>query len=674
MFVIGSALKQRLTRADSGCPDRKVRCTFLGAALERQVVEPLVSGSAGRQRAVPGTLRFIECMGLNASKLRKQEQQQQGKKKNKDNAKQVEGTDAPSQIDTNRRDFMFQMLKVGKTLPNGKQILKEISLAFFPGAKIGVVGPNGAGKSTLLRIMAGVDKEFEGEARPMRTATIGYLPQEPQLDDGETVIENVMAGVAEIQAKLQKLEKLSQQLADPSCSPTQRQEIAQEIDQVQAEIEAVDGYNLESMLERAMDALRVPPPDTPVKILSGGERRRVALVRLLLRRPDLLLLDEPTNHLDAESVLWLEQYLSSYYTGTVVAITHSRSFLENTCEWILELENGRGIPHQGNYSSWLEAKQKRLEQEKKDADVRRRLIATELEWIRAAPAARMAKNKARVERFEELYQSQQQADEQRSQLGTMNQIRIPVGPYLGEQVIEAEGLHKWYGERCLISDASFSIPRGSVVGIIGGNGAGKSTLFRLITGQDKPSAGVLRVGETVKLMYADQNRETLDPNKTVFEEICGDAHIDTVSLGNRVLNARAYCAWFNFKGADQQKRVGVLSGGERNRLNLAKAILNREHGGAGNVLLLDEPGNDLDTTTLANLEQAIIDFPGVVLAISHDPWFLSRVTTHILAFEGDSQLRFYAGGFEAYQEDRKARLGENFINPTRLKFRPLPKM
>ncbi|KAK4529873.1 hypothetical protein CCYA_CCYA02G0730 [Cyanidiococcus yangmingshanensis] len=613
-------------------------------------------------------------MGLNASKLRKKEQQQHGKKRNKDTSKQTEGSDAPSQIDTNRRDFMFQMLKVSKTLPNGKQILKDISLAFFPGAKIGVVGPNGAGKSTLLRIMAGVDSEFEGEARPMRTATIGYLPQEPQLNDGETVMDNIMAAVKEIRDQLLRLEKLSQQLADPSCPSTEREKIAQEIDEVQAAIEAADGYNLDSILERAMEALRVPPADTPVKILSGGERRRVALVRLLIRRPDLLLLDEPTNHLDAESVLWLEQFLSTYYTGTVVAVTHSRSFLENTCEWILELENGRGIPHQGNYSSWLEAKQTRLEQEKKDSDARQRLIATELEWIRAAPAARMAKNKARIERFEELYRNQQHADENRTQSASMNQIRIPVGSHLGEQVIEAEALYKWYGERCLISDATFSIPRGSVVGIIGGNGAGKSTLFRLITGQEQPSSGTLRVGETVKLMYADQNRETLDPNKTVFAEICGDVNVETVRLGNRVLNARAYCAWFNFKGADQQKRVDVLSGGERNRLNLAKAILNREHGGAGNVLLLDEPGNDLDTTTLSNLEQAIMDFPGVVLAISHDPWFLSRVTTHILAFEGDSQLRFFVGGFEAYQEDRKARLGENFINPTRLKFRPLPKM
>jgi sulfate-transporting ATPase len=671
MFVATTPLKLSLVGSHATVASRGRRCAFLGDAV---VSVAAASLRGERCRGLPIAGRMHVRMGLNASKLKKQQQQQQGKKKNKVSTKQEEASDAPSQIDTNRRDYMFQMLRVSKILPNGKQILKDISLAFFPGAKIGVVGPNGAGKSTLLRIMAGVDKEFEGEARPMRTASIGYLAQEPQLDDGETVMDNIMAGVKEIRDNLHRLETLSQRLADPACSAAEKQEIAQEIDQVQAQIEAADGYNLESILERAMEALRVPAPETPVKILSGGERRRVALVRLLIRRPDLLLLDEPTNHLDAESVLWLEQYLSKYYTGTVVAVTHSRSFLENTCEWILELENGRGIPHQGNYSSWLAAKQLRLEQDKKEADARRRLIDAELEWIRATPAARMTKNKARIDRFEELYQTQQETAESRSQSLSMNQIRIPVGPYLGEQVIEAEGLFKWYGDRCLISDATFSIPRGSVVGIIGGNGAGKSTLFRLITGREQPSAGTLRLGETVKLMYADQDRETLDPNKTVFEEICGDAHVDTVTLGNRTLNARAYCAWFNFRGADQQKKVGVLSGGERNRLNLAKAILNREHGGAGNVLLLDEPGNDLDTATLANLEQAILDFPGVVLAISHDPWFLSRVTTHILAFEGDSQVRFFVGGFDAYQEYRRARFGDEFINPTRLKFRPLPKM
>ncbi|KAK4536756.1 hypothetical protein CDCA_CDCA09G2781 [Cyanidium caldarium] len=615
-------------------------------------------------------------MGLNASKLKKQ-MQGGGKKKGKAaTAERRGGGGGGGRVDATRKEYMFQMWRVSKTLPNGKELLKDINLAFFPGAKIGVVGSNGAGKSTLLRVMAGVDTDFEGEARPLVGATIGFLPQEPELNDGETVQENVEAAVAEVKRDLRRLEELSHQMADMSLSEEERERAAKEMDRVQAAIEAADGYNLDSILERALEALRAPPGDARVATLSGGERRRVALVRLLIKRPDLLLLDEPTNHLDAESVLWLEQFLSKYYTGTVVAITHSRSFLENTCEWILEMDGGRGIPHQGNYSSWLQAKQERLALDKKEVDSRRRLIEAELEWIRATPSARQAKNKARVDRFEELYSRQRGHEADSSHQLGMNQIVMPVGPHLGDVVIEAEHLCKAYGERALIHDATFSIPRGSVVGIIGGNGAGKSTLFRMIIGQEQPDSGVLRVGETVKLMYADQSRESLNAAHTVYEEICGGKENigEVLTLGTRQVNARAYCSWFNFRGADQQKLVGQLSGGERNRLNLAKAILNREHGGAGNVLLLDEPGNDLDTATLANLEQAILDFPGVVLAISHDPWFLSRVATHILAFEGNSELRFYTGGFEEYQADKAARLGAQAVTPSRMKFRPLPKM
>ena len=659
--------------------------TFLGQSCATRRAWSLQQREAVVGRRRPQTARPARRslrMGLNASKLKKQ-MQGGGKKKGKAATAERRGGgggggggSGAGRIDATRKEYMFQMWHVSKTLPNGKQLLKDINLAFFPGAKIGVVGSNGAGKSTLLRVMAGVDTDFEGEARPLVGATIGFLPQEPELNDGETVQENVEAAVADVKRDLQRLEELSHQMADMSLSEEERERAAKEMDRVQTAIEAADGYNLDSILERALEALRAPPGDARVATLSGGERRRVALVRLLIKRPDLLLLDEPTNHLDAESVLWLEQFLSKYYTGTVVAVTHSRSFLENTCEWILEMDSGRGIPHQGNYSSWLQAKQERLALDKKESDSRRRLIEAELEWIRATPSARQAKNKARVDRFEELYSRQKGYEAESSRQLGMNQIVMPVGPHLGDVVIEAEHLCKAYGERTLIHDATFSIPRGSVVGIIGGNGAGKSTLFRMIIGQEQPDSGVLRIGETVKLMYADQNRESLNAAHTVYEEICGGKENvgEVLTLGTRQVNARAYCSWFNFRGADQQKRVGQLSGGERNRLNLAKAILNREHGGAGNVLLLDEPGNDLDTATLANLEQAILDFPGVVLAISHDPWFLSRVATHILAFEGNSELRFYTGGFEEYQADKAARLGAQAVTPSRMKFRPLPKM
>lgn len=651
-------------------------------------------------------------MALNAANLRKQKQGGGGKKGGKKTSSGQRGGDASasssssssaaaaanggggggggsSSIDTSRREYMFQCHRLGKRLPNGKQVLKGINISFFPGAKIGVVGANGAGKSTLMKIMAGVDTDFEGEARPLRGASIGYLPQEPELSDGATVLENIEAAMADVRDNLARFTELSRVLADGSVDGAERERATAELDRVQSAIEAADGWELESQLERAMDALRCPPAEAPVAMLSGGERRRVALVRLLIRRPDLLLLDEPTNHLDAESVVWLEQFLANYYTGTILTITHSRSFLENTCEWILEMDRGEGYPFKGNYSAWLEAKEKRLAQEKKESDSRQRALAAEREWIRASPKARQTKNKARVSRYEELYRAEDAASGRRGAAAPMNQIMIPPGPHLGDLVIEADGLRKSYkahpagdnGDRSqretlLFRDLSFSVPRGAIVGIIGPNGAGKTTLFRLITGAEELDAGALRVGDTVQLMYAEQNRQALreHPERTVFEEIIGGDG-DTVFLGKREVNARAYCAWYNFKGADQQKRVAELSGGERNRLNLAQAILNHQR--AGNVLLLDEPTNDLDVETIGNLESAILAFPGVVMAISHDPFFLDRVCTHVLAFEGDGEPpRWFVGGFSDYEADKRRRLGgdADAARPRRTKFRPLPKM
>uniref|UniRef100_A0A7S1TJA0 Probable ATP-dependent transporter ycf16 n=1 Tax=Compsopogon caeruleus TaxID=31354 RepID=A0A7S1TJA0_9RHOD len=605
-------------------------------------------------------------MGLNASRLKKDKGG--GKKKGGagSSAAAPGGKKTPAKspptgnsvLDTERREFIYQMYRLTKRLPNGKEILKGINLAFYPGAKIGVLGNNGSGKSTLLRIMAGADDEFDGESRPQNGIRIGYLPQEPTLDNGETVRENIEWAVREIRENLRRFGELSEKLSDESLSPDEQERVGGELSRVQDAIEAQNGWELDRIVDRAIDALRCPSGDAETKHLSGGERRRVALAALLLRRPELLLLDEPTNHLDALSVAWLETFLDTF-PHTVVTITHDRYFNDNVAKWILELDRGAGIPFEGNYSQWLEAKSKRLAQEKKEESERRRFLEQELEWIRQNPKGRQVKQKARLSRYEDL----QREEEAASKNTSMNQIFIPTAGYLGEQVIDAEGLRKGFGERMLFDDLSFSIPRGAIVGVIGGNGSGKSTLFRIITGNETADAGQLTIGETVKLMYVDQNRESLSGEKTVWEEI-SDGY-ETLTLGNREVSSRAYLSWFNFRGADQQKKVSNLSGGERNRLNLAKVLLT-----PGNVLLLDEPTNDLDVPTLQNLEHAILNFSGCTLVASHDRFFLDKICTHILAFEGESRVTFFTGNFHSYEEDRKVRLGD--AEPTRVKFRPMP--
>ena len=544
--------------------------------------------------------------------------------------------------------YIFTMHRLSKVHPPDKTVLENITLAFFPGAKIGVLGYNGAGKSSLLRIMAGVDQEYRGEAMLAPGASVGMLEQEPQLDDDKDVRGNVEDGVAQTKALLDRFNELAANYSE---------ETAEEFAEIQAKIDAADAWNLDTQLEYAMDALRLPPPDADVSVLSGGERRRVALCRLLLRAPDLLLLDEPTNHLDAESVAWLERHLAEY-KGTVVAITHDRYFLDNVAGWILELDRGRGIPYEGNYSSWLEQKQARLAQEERGEKARQRTIAAELEWVRTNPKGRRTKSKARLARYEELV-----AQERNVKLEDV-QIYIPPGPRLGERVLSANGLTKGYGDRLLIESLSFELPRAGIVGVIGANGAGKSTLFRMITGQEQPDAGTLELGDTVELAYVDQSRESLDPAKTVWEEISGGD--DQLSLGERKVNSRQYTAGFNFKGSDQQKRVGVLSGGERNRVHLAKVL-----SAGGNLLLLDEPTNDLDVDTLRALEQALLAFPGCAMVISHDRWFLDRVATHVLAFEGDSQVSWFEGNFEAYEEHRRTLLGASAERPHRITYKRL---
>ncbi len=544
--------------------------------------------------------------------------------------------------------YIFTMQRLSKVHPPEKTVLDNITLAFFPGAKIGVLGYNGAGKSTLLRIMAGLDEEYRGQAQLAPGATVGLLEQEPALDESKDVRGNVEEGVAEKKALLERFNELAANYSEES---------AQEFARVQAQIEAADAWNLDTQLEYAMDALRLPPPDADVSVLSGGERRRVALCRLLLRAPDLLLLDEPTNHLDAESVAWLEQHLAEY-AGTVVAITHDRYFLDNVAGWILELDRGRGIPYEGNYSSWLEQKQARLAQEERSERARQRTIAAELEWVRTNPKGRRTKSKARLARYEELV-----AQERNVKLEDV-QIHIPPGPRLGEHVLSASELSKAYGERLLIESLSFDLPRAGIVGVIGANGAGKSTLFRMITGAEQPDSGSIELGETVKLAYVDQSRETLEASRTVWEEISGGE--DTLKLGERTVNSRQYVAGFNFKGSDQQKRVGTLSGGERNRVHLAKVL-----GSEGNLLLLDEPTNDLDVDTLRALENALLEFPGCAMVISHDRWFLDRVATHVLAFEGDSQVSWFEGNFEAYEEHRRALLGAAADRPHRITYKRL---
>ena len=542
--------------------------------------------------------------------------------------------------------YVYVMNRLSKTYPGGKQVLKDITLAFLPGAKIGVVGLNGAGKSTLLRIMAGDETEFLGEAWAADGVSVGFLPQEPQLNPATDVTGNVMEGVAEKKAKLERYNELAMNYSD---------ETADEMAKLQDEIDAQGLWDLGAQVEQAMDALRCPPGDASVDTLSGGEKRRVALCRLLLAKPDILLLDEPTNHLDAESVAWLEHHLRDY-PGTVVMVTHDRYFLDNITEWTLELDRGAGIPYHGSYSSWLEQKQKRLEVEGKQDAAKERTLARELDWIRASPKARQAKSKARIKAYDELL-----AEAGRDATGKA-QITIPPGPRLGNVVIDAEQIGKGFGDRLLIDDLSFKLPPGGIVGVIGPNGAGKTTLFRMIVGQDTPDNGAIRVGDTVKLGYVDQSRDTLDDKKTVFEEISGGN--DVIKLGAREVPSRAYVGWFNFKGADQQTKVGQLSGGERNRVHLAKMLKS-----GANLILLDEPTNDLDVQTLSSLEAALEDFPGCAVIISHDRFFLDRIATHILSFEGDSHVEWFEGNFESYEEDKKRRLGDDAVIPKRIKYK-----
>jgi sulfate-transporting ATPase len=552
--------------------------------------------------------------------------------------------------------FIYTMKGLGKIYPPDSQVLKDIWLSFLPGAKIGVLGLNGSGKSTLLKIMAGVDHDFAGEAFPADGLTVGYLSQEPALDPTKTVLGIVEEGVADVRALLQRFDEINEKFAG-ELSPDEMEKVLEEQARVQDRIEAAGAWELDSKLELAMDALRLPPPDVDVKTLSGGERRRVALCRLLLRAPDLLLLDEPTNHLDAESVAWLERFLKDY-PGTVVAVTHDRYFLDNVAGWILELDRGSGIPWEGNYSSWLEQKQRRLQLEEKTESKRQRTLARELEWVRMAPRARQAKGKARLRQYEELL-----GQDTARQMDSV-EIYIQPGPRLGDVVVEARGVRKAYGDKLLIDDLSFTLPRGGIVGVIGPNGAGKTTLFRMITGQEQPDEGTLKLGETVQLGYVDQSRDSLESDKTVWDEISGGQ--DEVILGKRAVPSRAYVSWFNFKGRDQQRLVGELSGGERNRVHLAKLLR-----GGSNVLLLDEPTNDLDVDTLRALEEALLSFAGCVVVISHDRWFLDRIATHMLAFEGESQVVWFEGNYQDYEADRHRRLGTAADQPHRVKYRKL---
>ena len=554
--------------------------------------------------------------------------------------------------------FAFSMQGVGKIYPPNKQVLRDIYLSFYYGAKIGVLGLNGSGKSTLLKIMAGVEKNFNGDARPGDGISVGYLPQEPQLDETKTVRENVQEAMGDLVKWLKRFEEINNAFADPEMDPDQMEKLLAEQADVQEKIEHANGWDLDRTLDIAMDALRLPPADANVKHLSGGEKRRVALCRLLLQKPDILLLDEPTNHLDAESVGWLEQFLKNYQ-GTVVAVTHDRYFLDNIAGWILELDRGHGIPWEGNYSSWLEQKQKRLALEEKQETKRQKTLERELDWIRMSPRARQAKSKARVSAYEKLL-----AEDRPEKVDEM-EIYIPSGPRLGNLVVEANQVTKSFDEKVLFEDFNFNIPPGSLVGIIGGNGAGKTTLFRMLTGQETPDRGTIRIGETVKMAYVDQSRDALDPDKTVWEEI-SDGKNETILLGNREVQSRAYCARFNFTGGDQQKKISMLSGGERNRVHLAKVLKS-----GGNLLLLDEPTNDLDVNTLRALEEALLNFAGCAMVISHDRWFLDRICTHIMAFEGDSRVVLFEGNYQEYEEDKKKRLGAEAVQPHRVKYKKL---
>lgn len=551
--------------------------------------------------------------------------------------------------------FVYHMKGLSKTYPGGKKVLNDIYLSFYPGAKIGVLGPNGSGKSTLLKIMAGVETDFQGEAWAAEGVRVGYLAQEPQLDESKTVLENVMEAMKEIKGYLDRFNEISNAFSEPDAD---FDALLAEQGDLQTKIDAMDGWNLERTLEIALDALRCPPGDSPVTNLSGGEKRRVALCRLLLEKPDLLLLDEPTNHLDAESVAWLQRHLLDY-KGSVVMITHDRYFLDNVTGWILELDRGSGIPYEGNYTGYLEAKNKRLEQEGREQEGRQKVLSRELEWVRQSPKARQAKSKARITAYEELVAESEKFEKTRSA-----QIIIPVPPRLSNKVVDFEGVTKGFGDRLLIDNLTFKLPPGGIVGVIGPNGAGKTTTFRMITGEDKPDSGSVTVSDTVKLGYVNQSRDSLDPNKTVWEEISGGN--DVFYLGKREMNTRAYCGSFGFRGPDQQKKVGVLSGGERNRVHLAKMLKD-----PANVLLLDEPTNDLDTETLAALEEALENYSGCAVIISHDRWFLDKLATHILAFEGNSHVEWFEGNYEDYEKDRKRRLGVDADQPHRIKYKPL---
>ncbi len=552
--------------------------------------------------------------------------------------------------------FIYTMNRVGKVVPPKRIILRDITLSFFPGAKIGVLGLNGSGKSTLLKIMSGVDKEIEGEARPQAGIKVGYLPQEPLLDETKTVREVVGEGVGDVQGLIDRFNAISDRFAEPMADDEMNKALESQA-KLQDQIDAVDGWELERKLEIAADALRLPPWDAVVAKLSGGEKRRVALCRLLLSKPDMLLLDEPTNHLDAESVAWLEHFLEEY-PSTVIAVTHDRYFLDNVAEWILELDRGHGIPWQGNYSSWLEQKGQRLAQEERQQDALAKTLKRELEWVRANPKARQAKSKARLQRYEEL------ASQEFQKRNETNEIYIPPGERLGDLVIECKGVRKAFGDRLLIESLSFGLPAGGIVGIIGPNGAGKTTLFRLLTGVEKPDAGEIRVGPSVKLAYVDQSRQALNDKNTVWQEISGG--LDLLKVGNYETSSRGYVGRFNFKGVQQQQFIGDLSGGERNRVHLAKVLKS-----GGNVLLLDEPTNDLDIETLRALEEALVAFPGCAVVISHDRWFLDRIATHILAFEGDSQVVWFEGNYQEYVEDHKRRKGEDASQPHRIRYKPL---
>ncbi len=552
--------------------------------------------------------------------------------------------------------YTYVMKDVTKAFPGGREVFKGITLSFLPGVKIGVLGVNGAGKSTLLKIMAGVETEYGGEAWAAEGVRIGYLEQEPKLDNTKTVAENVMEAFGPLKDAMERFNAISEQFAEPMDDDKMNALLAEQ-SELQEKIDAEDGWDLDRRIEIALDALRCPPPEANVERLSGGERRRVALCRLLLEKPDLLLLDEPTNHLDAESVAWLEKTLRDF-AGTVMIITHDRYFLDNVTNWILEIERGRGYPFEGNYSSWLAQKRKRLQQEEKEESARQRSLAAEEEWIQSSPRARQTKSSARIAKYEEMLQQSQE------KLTGVAEIVIPPGPRLGGIVIEADALRKAYGNRLLMDGLNFKLPPGGIVGVIGPNGAGKTTLFRMITGQDTPDGGALRVGETVKLGYVDQSRDSLDPDKTVWQEISEGT--DVIYLGKRAVQSRAYVGAFNFKGSDQQKKVGILSGGERNRVHLAKMLKSES-----NVILLDEPTNDLDVDTLRALEEALAEFAGCAVIISHDRWFLDRLATHILAFEGDSHIEWFEGNFQAYEADKRRRLGADSTEPHRIKYRPL---